>query len=118
MFSSRSALVVTEFVPFATWLIPVTRLFPLYLTGRVGCPGDRPGLPRAEIAELGRALVGQRVREPVQDGDGLPPGRAGAVPVALGQQGVAKPAQRVALAERRADLPVSLDGLGVVRLGL
>ena len=42
----------------------------------------------------------------------------GGLPVALGQQGVADPGQRVALAERRADLTVSLDGLGVIRLGL
>ena len=76
------------------------------------------GLPRAQITELGPDLVGERVREPVQDGDGLVPGRPGGLPVTLGQQGVAEPGQRVALAERRADLAVGLDGLGVVRLGL
>ena len=46
------------------------------------------------------------------------PGRPGGLPVALGQQGVAEPAQRVPLAERRTDLAIGLDGLGVVRLGL
>ena len=73
---------------------------------------------RLEVAEPGPDLVGERMREPVEDGDGLAPGRRGGLGVALGQQRVAEPGQRVAFAERRADLAVGLDGLGVVRLGL
>ena len=83
--------------------------------------GAFPGLMdqvRLEVAQPRPDLVRERVREPVEDGDGLAPGRVGGTGVALGQQGVAEPGQRVALAERGGDLAVGLDGLGVVGLGL
>src|SRR5204862_2226427 len=92
-----------EYAPFAQLAripaggagrIPVGRI-PLYLTG---C-GDRPGRSLALVAEPGPDLVGERVREPVEDGDGLAPGRGGGLAVALGQQRVAETGQRVALAE-------------------
>src|SRR5690348_15913290 len=131
MFSSSSAFVVTPVRTFRTTcpvcclrsrrragLIPVTPSHLLYLTGRGGCPSQLPVTPRAEAAELGSHFVCQRMREPVQYHDRVTPGRPGGLPVTLGQQGVAEPAQRVPLAKRRADLAVGLDGLGVVRLGL
>src|SRR5580765_5295576 len=127
MFSSSSAFVVTPVRTFRmlAQVPPPGRAHPrnrssrlLYLTGRGGCPGQLPVPPRAEAAELGSHLVCQRMRKPVQYDDRVTPGRPGGLPVTLGQHDVAEPAQRVPLAERRSDLAVGLDGLGVVRLGL
>src|SRR3954447_18778543 len=125
-----------EYSPFALLPRPGGRArihprrpFPLYLTG---C-GDRPGQLigadgpvtiasrrafRPEVTEPGPDVVGERVREAIEDGDGLPPGRPGGPAVALGQQRVAKAGQRVALAERGGDVAVGLDGPGVLGLRL
>src|SRR5208283_354111 len=144
MFSSSSALVVTRFCTFRTFCPgrgpflagPAGRVdprspFPLYLTGRGGCPAQvtrirgvcatpllAPGAVLAvEGVEPGPDLVGERVREPVEYGDALAPGRLSGPEVALGQESIAEPGQRVTLAERRAELAVGLDSLGVVGPG-
>src|ERR1700753_68926 len=121
-----------EYSPFALspdpagvpGFIPVGRL-PLYLTG---C-GDRPGqLVRvrgaairafvAEVMEPDPDFVGERVRQPVEDGHRLTPGRGGRLAVTFGQQRVTQAGQRVALAELGGDIAVGLDGPGVVGFGL
>src|ERR1700759_1812825 len=103
IFSSSNALVVTGIFTFRTvnpdpagepGFIPVGRL-PLYLTG---C-GDRPGqLVRvrgaairafvAQVMEPDPDFVGERVRQPVEDGHRLTPGRGGRLAVTFGQQRV------------------------------
>src|SRR5260370_30118232 len=100
MFSSSSTLMVTAVCTFrliypgpagGQGSSPVAPLL-LCLTGRGGGPGRRVCV-RGQGAELGLDVVGERVREPVEDGDGLAPGRPGAGRVALGQQGVAQAGQ-------------------------
>ena len=82
--------------------------------------GGRAGRAAAvvQVAELGPDLVGQRVRNGVQD-DGGPeitgPGRG---QVFRAEQDVTQARQRAALAERSADLTVGVDGLLVVASGL
>src|SRR5258708_33144781 len=106
MFSSSSALVVTEFAPFEL-LCPgpaggqAHPRNPLYLTGHGGCPGQLPVLPRAEAAEPGPDLFCQRMLEPVQYDDRVTPGCPRLLPATLGQQGVAQPRQRVPPPRRR-----------------
>jgi hypothetical protein len=90
---------------------------PLYLTDGGGCLGRRVRIA-AQVAELDVNLVRTRVRQGVEDGRGLEEHGAGLVGLALAQQHVAEPGQRVALAEQGTDLAVGVDGLPVVGLGL
>src|SRR5579864_5984021 len=129
MFSSSSALVIKRahtlrlrpiyrHLPRSrTWATMNPVAVPLYLTDGGGCLGRRVRIA-AQIAELDENLVRTRVRQGVEDGRGLEEHGAGLVGLALAQQYVAEPGQRVALAEQGTDLAVGVDGLPVVGPGL
>src|ERR1017187_9623210 len=97
---------------------------PLYLTSRGGCPGQVACIRAdvtVEVLEPGPDLVGERVRQPVQDRHGSAPGLLRRDQIALGRVGLAQRGQRLTLVEAVADLavgrhrlPVLLPGPGVV----
>ena len=70
-----------------------------------------------QVTELAADDIGQRMRQGVEDHGGLQVAGPRGLEVAAAEQDVTQPGQRVALAERRADLAVGIDGLLVVGLG-
>src|SRR6516165_9114804 len=133
MFSTSNALVVSKVRALPPGPVGGQQMSPvalslLYRTARGGCPGRGVRVRMADggrgvsirvlvqVTELAADDIGQRMRQGVEDRGGLQIAGPRGLEVAAAEQDVTQPGQRVALAERRADLAVGIDGLLVMGL--